>query len=282
MAITRSRRILEDMQEGYYEIDLAGTFIYVNSTVSRIAELPIEELIGINFLEYTTKATATRVYKTFNRVFKTGIPQKIEYEIILRDGRKKVIENSVIVLLYHIIGLRCMNRGSGVLSLPRLTLLVSSTASAAAVSIKTAPSAPSAVTIAGSPFGESLLVPQHQCFSIGGDLRCEEGGGIVVGAVKRVNFYFIACLECPTGGFDVTFGSQMNVRFLFPLCDHKVNSRSISAGSLFQSFDLDDCPFDCRWIGCIQPMTFLPVHASTGHLSEAETRQNGHRRYTQH
>lgn len=95
MAITRTRKILEDMQEGYYEIDLAGTFTYANDTVSKIAELPIQDIIGINFLEYTTKATATRVYKTFNKVFKTGIPQKIEYEIILRDGRKKVIENSV-------------------------------------------------------------------------------------------------------------------------------------------------------------------------------------------
>ncbi|MBN2297317.1 MAG: PAS domain S-box protein [Deltaproteobacteria bacterium] len=95
MVNTRNRKILEDMQEGYYEIDLAGTFTHVNNTVSKIAELPVNEIIGVNFLEYTSKSTAKRVYKTFNNVFRTGIPQKIEYEIILPTGRIKVIENSV-------------------------------------------------------------------------------------------------------------------------------------------------------------------------------------------
>lgn len=86
------------MQEGYYEIDLNGTFTYVNDTVCKISELPRENLIGMNFKEYTTKNTARRVYKTFNKAFSTGIPQRIEYEIILLDGKKKIIENSVSLL----------------------------------------------------------------------------------------------------------------------------------------------------------------------------------------
>ncbi|HOO37203.1 MAG TPA: PAS domain S-box protein [Deltaproteobacteria bacterium] len=95
MVNTRNRKILDDMQEGYYEIDLNGTFTYVNDTVCKISELPRENLIGMNFREYTTKNTARRVYKTFNKAFNTGIPQRIEYEIILLDGKKKIIENSV-------------------------------------------------------------------------------------------------------------------------------------------------------------------------------------------
>ncbi len=98
MADDRYRKILDDMQEGYYEIDLSGTFTFVNDVVCSIAELPREELIGMNYTEYTTQATARRVFKTFNKVFQTGIPQRIEYEIILKDGRRKIIENSVSLL----------------------------------------------------------------------------------------------------------------------------------------------------------------------------------------
>jgi PAS domain S-box-containing protein len=98
MADERYRKILDDMQEGYYEIDLNGTFTFVNDIVASIAELPKEELVGLNYTEYTTPATARRVFKTFNKVFQTGIPQRIEYEIILRDNRRKIIENSVSLL----------------------------------------------------------------------------------------------------------------------------------------------------------------------------------------
>jgi PAS domain S-box-containing protein len=95
MADMRYRQILEDMEEGYYEIDLAGTFTFVNKIVCKIAELSTEELIGMNYADYTSKATAKRVFKTFNKVYQTGIPQRIEYEITLKDNSRKVIENSI-------------------------------------------------------------------------------------------------------------------------------------------------------------------------------------------
>jgi PAS domain S-box-containing protein len=98
MADMRYRQILEDMEEGYYEIDLAGTFTFVNKIVCKISELSEEEIIGLNYAEYTTKATAKRVFKTFSKVYQTGIPQRIEYEIILKDNTRKVIENSINLL----------------------------------------------------------------------------------------------------------------------------------------------------------------------------------------
>jgi PAS domain S-box-containing protein len=98
MADMRYRQILEDMEEGYYEIDLNGTFIFVNKIVCDIAEAAREELIGMNYSDYTSKATARRVFKTFNKVFETGFPQRIEYEIILKNSKRKIIENSVSLL----------------------------------------------------------------------------------------------------------------------------------------------------------------------------------------
>lgn len=98
MADMRYRQILEDMEEGYYEIDLAGTFTFVNKIVCKIAELQEDDIIGLNYADYTSKTTARRVFRTFNKVYQTGIPQRIEYEIILKDGRRKTIENSVSLL----------------------------------------------------------------------------------------------------------------------------------------------------------------------------------------
>jgi PAS domain S-box-containing protein len=95
MTNDENRKILEDMQEGYYEIDLVGTFVYVNDTVCKIAEITREQIIGLNFDSYTSKTTAKKVFKVFNEVYRTGIPQRLEYEVILSNGTKKVIENSV-------------------------------------------------------------------------------------------------------------------------------------------------------------------------------------------
>ncbi len=98
MADMRYRQILEDMEEGYYEIDLTGTFKFVNKIVCKIAELPEDQILGVNYMDYTTKATSKRVYKTFSKVYQTGIPQRIEYEILLKNNTRKVIENTISLL----------------------------------------------------------------------------------------------------------------------------------------------------------------------------------------
>lgn len=98
MASEKYRKILEDMQEGYYEIDLEGTFTYVNESLCRIAEENIDKIIGVNFTSYTTKATAKKVFRAFNEAFRTGIPKRIEYEIILPSGKRKIIDNSASLL----------------------------------------------------------------------------------------------------------------------------------------------------------------------------------------
>jgi len=98
MAEMRDKQILEDMEEGYYEIDLNGSFTFVNKIVCKIANLPEEEIIGKNYSLYTSKSTGKLLFRTFNKVFTTGIPQRMEYEIILPDNSRKVIENSISLL----------------------------------------------------------------------------------------------------------------------------------------------------------------------------------------
>ncbi|MFZ5572672.1 MAG: PAS domain S-box protein [Thermodesulfobacteriota bacterium] len=86
----RYRTILEAIDEGYFEVDLAGNLTFCNDALCRITGLPRERLIGMNNREYTSPETARKMYQTFNQVFRTGKPAKIaEYEI-LRESKESL------------------------------------------------------------------------------------------------------------------------------------------------------------------------------------------------
>ena len=49
------RNILENIEEGYYEVDLRGNFTFVNPAACRIHGYSKEELTGMNDRQYTDK-----------------------------------------------------------------------------------------------------------------------------------------------------------------------------------------------------------------------------------
>ncbi len=94
--LTKYKNILENMFEGYYEIDLDGSYIFFNKNIIDIMGYPKEEIVGLNYRQYATEAEAKKVYKIFNEVFKTGKPIKMqEYSIITKDGTQKIIQASI-------------------------------------------------------------------------------------------------------------------------------------------------------------------------------------------
>ncbi|MEW6186408.1 MAG: PAS domain S-box protein [Thermodesulfobacteriota bacterium] len=94
------RRILEKMEEGYYEVDLAGRMIFANEAECRIHDLPREELIGVSNRNYMTSETAQKIYQIYNRIYRTGHPEKIfNYEIVTPKGVVKNLETSASLLL---------------------------------------------------------------------------------------------------------------------------------------------------------------------------------------
>jgi diguanylate cyclase (GGDEF)-like protein/PAS domain S-box-containing protein len=93
------RNILENIQEGYFEVDLAGNFTFLNDSICLIHGYPKKELMGMNNRQYTEKEVAKKVFQAFNRVYKTGKPLKeIGWQIIRKDGAKRDIEASVSLL----------------------------------------------------------------------------------------------------------------------------------------------------------------------------------------
>jgi len=90
------RTILHSIEEGYYEVDLAGNLTFFNDTLIRQLGYSKEELMGMNNRQFMSEETARQVYETFNTVFTTGQPAKaIDWEMIAKDGTKKTVELSV-------------------------------------------------------------------------------------------------------------------------------------------------------------------------------------------
>lgn len=90
------RTILQSIEEGYYEIDLAGNLTFFNDSLCRHLKYSKDELTGMNNRLFMSAETARRVYETFNTVFKTGRPaQAFDWEMIAKDGTRKIVELSV-------------------------------------------------------------------------------------------------------------------------------------------------------------------------------------------
>jgi len=93
------RTLLETMEEGYYEVDLKGTFTFFNEALRKMHAHSKEEMLGMSNRQYMDEATANKVYKIFNQVYKTGQPGKIfEWEITRSDDKKAVVESSVYLI----------------------------------------------------------------------------------------------------------------------------------------------------------------------------------------
>ncbi len=90
------RSILEDIEEGYYEVDTNGAFTFFNDSICKILGYTRDELIGMNNREYTDKKNTKKVYQAFNKVYTTGeAATGFEYEFIGKDGNKGYIESSI-------------------------------------------------------------------------------------------------------------------------------------------------------------------------------------------
>ena len=92
----KSRAILQSIEELYYEVDLAGNLVTFNHSMTEILGYSKEELMGMNNRRYMDEETAGKVYRTFNRVYQTGLPTKaFDWGLIRKDGTRRILETSV-------------------------------------------------------------------------------------------------------------------------------------------------------------------------------------------
>ena len=95
------RTILENIQEGYFEVDLAGNLTFFNDSMCRLYGYSKEELAGMNYQQFTNKETSKKLFQMFNNIYNTGEPTKgFDWQIIRKDGTKRYIEASASLQKY--------------------------------------------------------------------------------------------------------------------------------------------------------------------------------------
>lgn len=92
----RYRTILDEIEEGYYEVDLTGNFTFVNNVMVQLLGYSHDELMGMNYSIFTPKEELKYVFDTFNKVFRTGeILRHFPFSNIRKDGTMFSVEDSI-------------------------------------------------------------------------------------------------------------------------------------------------------------------------------------------
>ncbi len=89
------KTILNNIEDGYFEVDLAGNLTFFNDTLAKLFGYPADQLMGMNNREYTDEANAKKLYKMFSRIYTTGQPARnVEWQLTKLDSSQAFIETS--------------------------------------------------------------------------------------------------------------------------------------------------------------------------------------------
>jgi PAS domain S-box-containing protein len=89
------RTLLDNIEDGYYELDLTGTFTYMTDVTAKIAGVAKDAAMGRNFADFTDRRSALALFQVFNRLFRTGEPVKsFDYTLTQPDGSPRYLEAS--------------------------------------------------------------------------------------------------------------------------------------------------------------------------------------------
>lgn len=83
----RYREILSSMEEAYYEVDLKGTITFCNEAGYRLFGYDADQLEWADVTYKQLYVHPEEAFKTFNRVFLTGVPDRgLVLEMVRKDG----------------------------------------------------------------------------------------------------------------------------------------------------------------------------------------------------
>jgi diguanylate cyclase (GGDEF)-like protein/PAS domain S-box-containing protein len=92
----RYRTILENIEDGYYELDLKGNFTFFNESCCKIFGYSREEMTPMSENQCVDKNICDKIFGIALNVYQSGRPEKgSDLEIIRKDGFRRHIEISV-------------------------------------------------------------------------------------------------------------------------------------------------------------------------------------------
>jgi PAS domain S-box-containing protein len=95
----RYRTILENIEEGYYELDLAGNFTFVNDSVSNILLADKEQVLKTHYHQFVAPSYHNRADQSFQTVYETRRPLKsVELQITGEGEAGRHVELSALLI----------------------------------------------------------------------------------------------------------------------------------------------------------------------------------------
>lgn len=92
----RYRAILDNIADGYFEVDLRGSYTFFNNAICRIVGSSREEMEGLNYREVTDEETARKIFTAYNRIYRTGEPiRSLRYWRRSLQGVERYVDSSV-------------------------------------------------------------------------------------------------------------------------------------------------------------------------------------------
>jgi two-component system, NtrC family, response regulator HydG len=89
-------QLIDELPAGYTEFDLKGNLVSYNQATLDMSFRTKDELAKLGFKEYLEPETADEVYRTYNAVYRSGIPKKgFIHEIIRKDGARITLECAI-------------------------------------------------------------------------------------------------------------------------------------------------------------------------------------------
>ena len=90
------RTIIENIEEGYHEVDVDGNMVFCNDALCKILGYSRDELIGMNYRQYMDDGTAAQALSSYHSVYRTGRPVVVPgWKLITKDGRARIVDTSV-------------------------------------------------------------------------------------------------------------------------------------------------------------------------------------------
>ncbi len=90
------RTILENIEEGYYEVDLSGNLTFCNDSLCRISGISRSDLIGKSTRDLADEYNSRKLFDKYHQVFRTGVPEKgVDWALSSKSGDLRFLENSV-------------------------------------------------------------------------------------------------------------------------------------------------------------------------------------------
>jgi len=90
---------VNDLPEGYIEVDLAGNFTFVNDAFCSMQGYSRDELLGMSYRQLRDEDTARKTFDVYHGIYRTGEPGiERAFETIRKDGSTYIAESYAMLL----------------------------------------------------------------------------------------------------------------------------------------------------------------------------------------